>query len=121
MARTIRPRALGAAFGVFFAVIALVAWNFASGLPTPWYGSELSRWIYTTNMVVAAIFLMGLGDLGLSLRKSFNRQIRELERRGSASGEAAGDRLPPPLPEPARPPDRGGRDNDTLLRRRSGG
>ena len=115
MARTIRPRALGAAFGVFFAVIALIAWNFASGLPTPWYGSELSRWIYTTNMVVAAIFLMGLGGLGLSIRKSFNRQIRELERRGPASGEGAGNELPPPLPETASPPDRADRDIDELL------
>jgi hypothetical protein len=100
MARPLRPRVLAAGFGIYFAIIAIVAWQYAQGLPNPWYGADISRWIYTTYMLVAAIFLVGLGGLGLSIRASFSRQIREVDMRlGSMVRQSPGEALPPPLPD----------------------
>lgn len=114
MARAIRPRTLAAGFGGVFVIVAIVAWYFASDLPDPWYDADLSRWVYTTNMLVAAIFLSALGGLGLSIRKTFNRQLRNLARRGSITSGAS-ERLPPPLPEGADSTSRVDRDIDELL------
>src|SRR3970040_3159548 len=115
MVRTIRPMALGAAFGVLFVISAGASWSFASGLAAPWYPADLSRWVYTTNMLVAAIFLAALGGLGLSIRKSFNRQMRDLAKREGTGTEGLSDALPPPLPETGNLPDRVDRDIDDLL------
>ena len=115
MVRTIRPMALAAAFGVLFVIIAGVSWSFASGLADPWYPADLSRWVYTTNMLVAAVFLAALGGLGLSIRKSFNRQMRDLAKREGTGAEGLSDALPPPLPETGNLPDRVDRDIDDLL------
>src|SRR3989454_11059200 len=43
---------------------------------TGWFDAAITRWIYTTYMLVAAIFLVGLGGLGLSIRRSVARPIR---------------------------------------------
>lgn len=116
MARTPRPRVLTAGFGIYFVVIAFIAWQFAQAQPTPWYAADISRWIYTTYMLVAAIFLVGVGGLGLSLRRSFGAQIREIEA-GIASGSRGSmpSSLPPPLPESSSAPDHVDRDIDELL------
>ncbi len=100
MARSIRPRTLAVAFGVYFLLIAYFAWTFSNGLTSAWFLADSTRWIYTTYLIVAAIFLVGLGGLGLSVRRSLDRKIRELDarlRRGSA--EPVSDALPPPLIE----------------------
>src|SRR5947209_10345422 len=77
-----RPRTLAIIFGAFFAVVGYFSWTFAAALPPPgWFPADITRWIYTTYMLVAAIFLVGLGGLALSIRRSFARQIRELEGR----------------------------------------
>src|SRR6059036_1888504 len=97
-----RPRTLAIIFGAFFAVVGYFAWTFAAALPPPgWFPADITRWIYTTYMLVAAIFLVGLGGLALSIRRSFARQIRELEAkfaRGSSNNPTS-DALPPPLPD----------------------
>ncbi len=115
MARSIRPRSLAVAFGVYFLLIALASWGFSQSLGQIWYHADLTRWVYSTYMVIAAVFLIGLGGLGLSIRRSFGRQIRELERQGGTSRDEAPDALPPPLPETPQVQDRVDRDIDELL------
>src|SRR5437667_325795 len=103
MANLMRPRTLSIIFGGFFAVVAYFAWTFANAqtTTTPWFPANISRWIYTTYMFVAAIFLIGLGGLAVSIRRSFARQIRDLEgklQRGSSHNPGS-NALPPPLPD----------------------
>src|SRR2546430_6433944 len=100
MARQLRPRVLAVGFGIYFAIIAIGSWQFAQSLPGPWYGADITRWVYTTYMLVAAIFLVGLAGLGLSIRASFSRQLREVDGRlGSAVRQSSREALPPPLAE----------------------
>src|SRR2546422_1662419 len=117
MANAMRPRTLAIIFGAFFAVVAYFAWTFAATLPAPgWFDSGITRWIYTTYMLVAAIFLVGLGGLALSIRRSFARQIRELEGRLQRGSSNPGyNALPPPLPETTSSRDHVDRDIDELL------
>jgi len=112
-----RPRTLAIIFGVFFALVAYFAWTFAAGLPPPgWFPADITRWIYTTYMLVAAIFLIGLGGLALSIRRSFARQIRELEGRLQRGSSNPGfDAMPPPLPDTTTSRDHVDRDIDELL------
>ena len=112
-----RPRTLAIIFGVFFALVAYFAWTFAAGLPPPgWFPADITRWIYTTYMLVAAIFLVGLGGLALSIRRSFARQIRELEGRLQRGSSNPGfDAMPPPLPDTTTSRDHVDRDIDELL------
>ena len=118
MANLMRPRTLSIIFGVFFAVVAYFAWTFASAqTTTPWFPANISRWIYTTYMFVAAIFLIGLGGLAVSIRRSFARQIRDLEgklQRGSSHNPGS-NALPPPLPDTTTSRDHVDRDIDELL------
>src|SRR5437773_12500570 len=100
MAKRIRPAVLGAGFGIYFLVVGAIAWQFAQGLPNPWFEKDITRWVYMTDMLVAAVFLVGLGGLGLSIRSSFSRQIREVDARlGSLVRQS--DVLPPALGEAA--------------------
>jgi len=112
-----RPRTLSIIFGVFFAIVAYFSWTFAGSQATAWFPADITRWIYTTYMLVAAIFLVGLGGLGLSIRRSFARQIRELEGkfdRGSWNNPTS-NALPPPLPDTTSGRDHVDRDIDELL------
>src|SRR5437879_9289531 len=122
MANAMRPRTLAIIFGAFFAVVAYFAWTFAATLPAPgWFDSGITRWIYTTYMLVAAIFLVGLGGLALSIRRSFARQIRELDgkfARGSSNNPTS-NALPPPLPDRMSGRDHGDRELAELIRSRS--
>src|SRR5438132_11346851 len=112
-----RPRTLAIIFGAFFAVVGYFSWTFAAALPPPgWFPADITRWIYTTYMLVAAIFLVGLGGLALSIRRSFARQIRELEGRLQRGSSNPGyNALPPPLPETTSSRDHVDRDIDELL------
>lgn len=116
MARSVRPRTLAAAFGVFFLVIAYSAWTFGNAQGSAWYGSDMTRWVYTTYMLVSAIFIVGLGGMAVSIRRSFTRQIRQLESQPSRGfGMSTSDALPPPLVETTTPRDHVDRDIDELL------
>src|SRR5213593_1750823 len=118
MAKSMRPRTLAIIFGVFFGVVAYFSWTFAGSQTTPWFPANITRWIYTTYMLVAAIFLVGMGGLALSIRRSFARQIRELEgklERGS-SNHPMSNALPPPLPDTTSSRDHVDRDIDELLK-----
>src|SRR2546422_11398307 len=114
-----RPRTLAIIFGAFFAVVGYFSWTFAAALPPPgWFPADIRRWIYTTYMLVAAIFLVGLGGLALSIRRSFARQIRELEgrlQRGPSNPGYNYNALPPPLPDTTTSRDHVDRDIDELL------
>src|SRR3989454_10419637 len=114
---SMRPRPLAIIFGAFFAVVGYFSWTFAAALPPPgWFPADITRWIYTTYMLVAAIFLVGLGGLSLSIRRSFARQIRELEGRFQRGSSNPGyDALPPPLPDTTSSRVHVDRDNDELL------
>src|SRR2546428_3371552 len=114
-----RPRTLAIIFGAFFAVVGYCSWTFAATLPAPgWFDKSITRWIYTTYMLVAAIFLVGLGGLSLSIRRSFARQIRELEGRLQRGSSNPGyDALPPPLPDTTSSPDQVDRDIAGVLER----
>src|SRR5437867_12105352 len=79
MARSVRPRTLAIAFGIYFLVIAYFAWSFGNDQTGAWYPAEISPWIYTTYMMVSATSLVGLGGLAATIRRSFNRHIRQLE------------------------------------------
>jgi len=96
---TLKPRVLAAGFGAFFLIIAIVSWQFAQGLPGPWYLPDITRWVYSTYMIVAAVFLVGIAGLGLSIRSSFTRQIREVDARLGMAIQQSREPLPPPLPE----------------------
>src|SRR3989442_15253470 len=112
-----RPRTLAIIFGAFFGVVGYFSGTFAAALPPRgWFPADITRWIYTTYMLVAAIFLVGLGGLSLSIRRSFARQIRELEGRFQRGSSNPGyDALPPPLPDPTSSRDHVDRDIDELL------
>src|SRR5256712_4308071 len=112
-----RPRTLAIIFGAFFAVVGYFAWPFAAARPPPgWFPADITRRIYTPYMVVAAIFRVGLGGLSLSIRRSFARQIRELEGRFQGGSSNPGyDALPPPLPDTTSSRDHVDRDIDELL------
>src|SRR3989442_2772279 len=112
-----RPRTLAIIFGAFFAVVGYFPWTFALRRPAPgWFEKSITGWIYRTYMLVAAIFLVGLGGLSLSLRRSFARQIRELEGRLQRGSSNPGyDALPPPLPDTTSSRDHVDRDIDELL------
>ncbi len=116
MANSMRPRTLAIIFGVFFALVAYFSWTFAATLPAPgWFPADITRWIYTTYMLVAAIFLVGLGGLALSIRRSFARQIRDLEGKAQRGYSNPGTDLPPPLPDTTSSRDHVDRDIDELL------
>lgn len=115
MARTPRPRVLGAIFAGYFLIVGFIAWQFAWTQTTKWYPGDISRWIYSTYMIVAAVFLVGTGGLGLSLRRSFALQIRELEAQLASGGHGSMSSLPPPLPESPNARDHVDRDIDELL------
>ena len=116
MARPIRPRVLAAGFGAYFVIIAIASYQYAQTLSTAWYVADITRWIYTTYMLVAAVFLVGVGGLALSIRSSFSRQIHELDARlGVMVRGAPQEALPPPLPDTPNVRDTVDRDIDELL------
>src|SRR3989442_16029116 len=81
-----------------------------------WHPAEITGWFYTTYMLFSAISLVGLGGLAVTIRRSFTRQIRQLESqpsRGSAMPNS--DALPPPLVETTSTKDHVDRDIDELL------
>ena len=99
MAKSPRPRTLAAGFGAFFVIVGFIAWTFVQNVSAPgWYPPDITRWVYSTYMILAGIFVVGLGGLGLSIRKSIAQRIRELDERTGMTREPMSEALPPPLP-----------------------
>src|SRR6266545_3768419 len=111
MAKGLQPRSLAAGFGVYFLVIAFIAWGYAQSQGL-WFEKEITRWVYTTYMLVAAIFLVGLG--GLRVAESRLRRAAPAPPRGDGrqGPRGSGHRRAAREPERDRADDRagGGRD-----------
>lgn len=87
--RLYRPRVLAAVFGAYLGLVMLASWYFASTLDNPWYGPDLTRWVYTAYILVAAVFLAGVGALAVQIQNSFEARVREVNRQlGSLLWEA---------------------------------
>ena len=90
----LRPHVLGAAFGSYFAAVFLLAWSFSKDLTGPWYGPDLSRWLYTTYFLGSGVVLSGVVVAASRRTASIDRRMAEVEDRiRSATGSAgpAGD------------------------------
>src|SRR3972149_4656543 len=120
MAMQLRPRTLAGGFGAFFLVMAFGTWYFPSPPTTPWYGPDLSRWVYMAYLVAGTVLLAASGAVAVMRSQFLDRRIIELNEQIEALGGAQSlglgrdDALPPPLPEePVR--DHVDRDIDDLL------
>jgi len=120
MAMQLRPRTLAGGFGAFFLVMAFGTWYFTSSLTTPWYGPDLSRWVYMAYLVAGTVLLAASGAVAVMRSQFLDRRIIELNEQIEALGGVGSlslggdDALPPPLPEePVR--DHVDRDIDDLL------
>jgi len=82
----IQPRTLAAGFGLYFGAIFLLAWNYARNQPSPWYGPDLSRWVYATYLVAAAALVSGISAAAVARVSHFDRRIAELEAGPPAVG-----------------------------------
>jgi len=80
-ARFFRPRNFALGFGMYFIIVAFSAWTFASGLQGPWYGADLSRWLYTSYLLSSAILLVGLALLAFRIQASFDRRVVDVNDR----------------------------------------
>lgn len=79
-ARLYRAPVLAAVFGGYIGTVLVLAWLAAANLPDPWFGPELSRWIYITYVLASSLFLVGLGVLAFSLQRSFEARRSEVNR-----------------------------------------
>src|SRR3972149_6732533 len=75
-----RPRVLACVFGAYFAIVMLASWMFASTLQQPWFGAELSRWVYMSFIVASAVFLCGTGLLAFKIQEAFEGRVRTVNR-----------------------------------------
>ena len=74
----LRPHVLGAAFGSYFAAVFLLAWSFSKDLTGPWYGSDLSRWLYATYFLGSAALLAGVLVVASRRTASIDRRLAQL-------------------------------------------
>lgn len=89
MAGAPRPRSLALAFGAYFALLFIAAWYFAQGLAVPWYGPDLSRWVYGFFLLGAAVLLAGMLLIGAVRVQFIERRIVEVNERIGPRGHAA--------------------------------
>lgn len=75
---SLRPRTLGAAFGAYFTGIVLLAWSSSKDLTNPWYGPDLSRWLYTTYLLGSAALLAGVLVVASRRTASIDRRLAQL-------------------------------------------
>lgn len=122
--RVARPRTLSLAFGVYFLLMAVIAWYSGQSLGYH-YTVDITRFSFTIYLVAGAIFLVGVSVAAVLTARSLDARIEKLE--ASAEPEEAileqivveeevSDDVPPPLPEaPAESTDHVDRDIDELL------
>src|SRR3972149_5572305 len=105
MAMQPRPRTLAGGFGAFFLVMAFGTWYFPSPPTTPWYGPDLSRWVYMASLVAGTILLAASGAVAVLRSQFLDRRIIELNEQIEALGGVGslslggGDAPPPPPPQ----------------------
>ncbi len=106
--RVARPRTLSAVFGVYFLLMAIIAWYSGQTLGYT-YTVSVTEYSFTVYLIAGAIFLIGLGAAAVLGARSLDARIDRLE--GNASGdeeyveevvvEETSDEVPPPLPDAA--------------------
>ncbi len=120
----LRPRTLAIGFGVYFLVMALIAWY--AGITLGYhYTVDITRFTFTIYLVVGAILLIGVGLGAVWTARSLDTRIEKASGAESSDDEvieevvieeAEGDAVPPPLEdEPAPAGDHVDRDIDELL------
>ncbi len=120
----LRPRTLAIGFGVYFLVMALIAWY--AGITLGYhYTVDITRFTFTIYLVVGAILLVGVGFGAVWTSRSLDRKIEKASATESSDDEVIeevvveesdGDDVPPPLEEePAPTGDHVDRDIDELL------
>ncbi len=122
--RAARPRTLSIVFGVYFLVMAIIAWYSGNTLGYH-YAADLTRWAFTVYLLVGAIFLVGIGLGAIRTMRYLDGRIEKLEGGSSEAAdvveelvaeEPVSDEVPPPLQEDPQPAgDHVDRDIDELL------
>ncbi len=123
--RVARPRTLSLVFGVYFLLMAIIAWT-SSGMLGYKYSVDITRWTFTIYLLVGAVFLVGVLVAALWSMRYLDGRIEKIE--GSADSEVEvteeelvveepiPDDVPPPLEEAPSPAgDHVDRDIDELL------
>lgn len=119
-----RPRTLALGFGVYFLVMAIIAYWAGVSLGYH-YTVDITRWTFTIYLVVGAIFLVAIGLGAVWTGKSLDTRIEQASAQGASDDEVVEevvveetvtDDVPPPLQEePAPAGDHVDRDIDELL------
>lgn len=122
--RVLRPRTLSVGFGLYFLVMAIIAWYSGSTLGYH-YSTDITRWSFTVYLVVGAIFLVGIGLGAIRTMRYLDARMDALESSADQTVEVveevvveepASDEVPPPLAEETAPAgDHVDRDIDELL------
>lgn len=122
--RVLRPRTLAAVFGVYFLLMAVIAWYSGQTLGYH-YAVDTTRFTFTIFLIAGAIFLVGTGLAAVLTGRSLDARVASLEASAEPEGEvleeviveeATPDEMPPPLEEsPAPSGDHVDRDIDELL------
>lgn len=122
--RISRPRTLSMVFGIYFLLMAIIAWY--SGVALGYhYTIDITRWTYTIYLVAGAVFLVGVVLAALWSMRYLDGRIEKLEGYPGDDVEVVEelvveepvpDDVPPPLVESASPGgDHVDRDIDELL------
>ncbi len=122
--RVLRPRTLSVIFGVYFLLMAVIAWYSGQTLGYH-YTVDITRFSFTIYLLAGAIFLVGVGAAAVLTARSLDARIAAMESQGGSEEavyeevvvtEDAPDEVPPPLEEaPAESGDHVDRDIDELL------
>ena len=123
--RVARPRTLSLVFGVYFLLMAVIAWT-SSGMLGYKYSVDITRWTFTIYLLVGAILLIGVVVAALWSMRYLDGRIEKIEGASDLEVEVASEELvveepipddvPPPLEEAPSPAgDHVDRDIDELL------
>lgn len=122
--RVSRPRTLSAIFGVYFLLMAIIAWYSGQSLGYH-YSVDITRYSFTIFLVAGAVLLIGLVVAALYTSRSLDARIAKLEATAAPDEEIfeevvieepIPDEVPPPLEEAEAPAgDHVDRDIDELL------
>jgi hypothetical protein len=122
--RVSRPRTLSLVFGVYFLLMAIIAWYSGNTLGYH-YTVDITRWTFTIYLLVGAVLLVGIVLAALWSMRYLDGRIEKLEGSEDAEGEdreelvveePMPDDVPPPLEDaPAPGGDHVDRDIDELL------